>query len=94
LEAVVPTEKLLDAQQVSERLGIPKQSVWSLARQGLLPAVRISERRVRFRPEDLDRWVAERSVIPAPAVDAGLNALAAGVRQKHPGTVVEVQERH
>lgn len=52
---------LLTAAQVAERLGLPRQHVWKLARDGAIPVVRISPRTIRFHPDDLDLWIDRRT---------------------------------
>lgn len=48
--------KLLNARQVAERFGMPVERVYALARQGLLPAVRLG-RQVRFSAAALEEFV-------------------------------------
>lgn len=48
---------LLDAKQVAERLHVPESWVRDMARQGKLRSVRLGHY-VRFRPADLDEFVA------------------------------------
>ena len=54
-------QRLLDATQVAERLGIPRTAVWRLARDGSLPAVRLSPRRTRFTEHDVDRLIDRKT---------------------------------
>jgi len=35
--------------------------VWSMSRRGEIPTVRIGAREVRYRPEDIDQWIARRT---------------------------------
>lgn len=53
-----PASRLLTASQVSERLGLPQWSVYELARRRVPPAVRLG-RRVRFRAENVEAYLAE-----------------------------------
>lgn len=55
-------EELLTAEQVGEILGSGHRAVLTLARTGDLPVVRIGYRTVRFRPEDVRRFIDERVV--------------------------------
>jgi len=50
--------KLLDAFQVAELLAVSPKHIYRLAREGLLPCVRVG-RRIRFDKEQIDRWVAD-----------------------------------
>jgi excisionase family DNA binding protein len=52
--------RLLTADEVAVVLGVPRTFVYSLARRGELPTVRIGERYVRFRGQALDRWISDQ----------------------------------
>lgn len=52
-------EPLLTAVQVAELLAVPR--VWSMSRRGEIPTVRIGAREMRYRPEDIDAWIARRT---------------------------------
>jgi excisionase family DNA binding protein len=56
--------RLLGAAEVAEVLGVRETFVYELARRGELPAVRIGERYVRFRPEALWAWIEQRESTP------------------------------
>ena len=51
---------LLTIDQVAARLDVKPARVRELYRKGQLPVVNVG-RLVRFRPEDVDRWIAERT---------------------------------
>jgi excisionase family DNA binding protein len=51
--------RLLTADQVAERLGVPKSWVYARARAGRIPAVRLG-RYYRFRPRALEDWIMEQ----------------------------------
>lgn len=52
---------LLNAQQVRDMLGLRHvNTVYALARSGELPRVVISARAIRFRPEDVEAFIAGR----------------------------------
>ncbi len=55
------TQPLLTAVQVAELLAVPKTRVWSMSRRGEIPTVRVGRREVRYRPEDIERWIARRT---------------------------------
>jgi excisionase family DNA binding protein len=55
------TEPLLTAVEVAELLAVPKTRVRSMSRRGEIPTVRIGLREVRYRPDDIDRWIARRT---------------------------------
>jgi len=51
--------RLLTVDDVADLLGVPRTLVYSLARRGELPSVRIGARYIRFRTEALEAWVAQ-----------------------------------
>jgi excisionase family DNA binding protein len=54
------TGRLLVAEDVAALLGVPPTFVYSLARRGELPCVRVGERYVRFRAQAVEAWIEER----------------------------------
>jgi excisionase family DNA binding protein len=54
------TGRLLTADDVADLLGVPRTFVYSLARRGELPTVRVGERYVRFRTQALDQWIEDQ----------------------------------
>jgi excisionase family DNA binding protein len=48
---------LRQADYVSRLLDIPKARVYELVRRGILPAVRIGERQIRFDEDALREWI-------------------------------------
>jgi excisionase family DNA binding protein len=53
-------QQLLTIAQVADRLQLSRRTVYRLVRRGLLRVVHVTPRRVRFRPADLDAYVAAR----------------------------------
>jgi excisionase family DNA binding protein len=54
--------KLLTADQVADKLGVCRKTVFTLtAPRGTLPAISFG-RSVRYRPADVEAWVASRVV--------------------------------
>jgi len=51
-------ERLLDAKEIAERLGVPETWVRESARSGAMPCVRLG-RYVRFDLDDIERWIEE-----------------------------------
>ena len=49
--------RLLNVDEVAERLGVTKDWVWAQARAGRIPHVQLGRYR-RFREEALDEWLA------------------------------------
>ena len=52
-----PDETLLRADQVAQRLGVTAQHVRRLWREGKLLGVKLSFRRLMFRPEDVQEYL-------------------------------------
>lgn len=50
-------DRLLDADGVGQFLNVPRAQVYVLAREGMIPSVRLG-RRLRFSPAALASWVA------------------------------------
>lgn len=50
--------RLLTADEVASRLGVPRSWVYAQARQNKIPFVPLGHYR-RFRPEAIDRWLQE-----------------------------------
>ncbi len=59
----------LTAEEVGERLRIPKHSVYELVKKGHLPALHIG-RRIRFRVADVEAWEAAGGSPPKPKAEA------------------------
>jgi excisionase family DNA binding protein len=53
------TEKLLAADELAERLGVPESWVRSGERAGRIPSVRLGKY-VRFKPSDVEQALAQR----------------------------------
>ncbi len=58
LRVMSVTESLLTAQQVAVLLQVPTARVYELAREGLLPAVRLG-RQIRVSASALNDWIAD-----------------------------------
>lgn len=52
-------QKLLNAQEVADILGIDVQRIWNLVRNNLLPCVRLGERQLRFSPQEIEKFIAD-----------------------------------
>jgi excisionase family DNA binding protein len=56
---------LMTAREVADLLGVSTETVLRWTRRGELPAFRLN-RAIRFREEDIDRWLAERATTQPP----------------------------
>jgi excisionase family DNA binding protein len=52
------TERLLDAKEIADRLGVPESWIRESARAGVIPHVRLG-RYVRFDLADVEAWIGE-----------------------------------
>jgi len=57
----VGLEKLLSVGDVAALLGVSVHTVYAWSARGRLPIVKVGTRTM-FKPEEIRRWVAERSV--------------------------------
>lgn len=55
-----PLEKLLSTREAADILGVHVQTVRQYIRRGELPAVKISPRLYKIRPEDLERFIEDK----------------------------------
>jgi excisionase family DNA binding protein len=62
-------ERLLSPREVAQACGLSRRAVYRAISRGELPAARLCNR-LRVRPPDLQRWIAERMEIRRP-VDTG-----------------------
>lgn len=53
-------EQMLDAKSVAATLQTSTAQVWKLARLGQLRAYRLGYRTLRFKPEDVERYIESR----------------------------------
>lgn len=61
--------KLLDLNQVAERLGVCYDTAWDFVKSGKLPSVRLGGRRkIQVREQDVEAFIEEsiRGPIPGP----------------------------
>lgn len=56
-------DKLLAADEVAAILGVHRSSVLAFARAGALPVIRLGPRTVRFREQDVARFVDARTSV-------------------------------
>jgi excisionase family DNA binding protein len=55
---------LLTIKQVSLMTGLQIGSLYHFVSEGRLPVIRISARCIRFRREDIEKWIADKLVEP------------------------------
>jgi excisionase family DNA binding protein len=57
------SDQLLTARHVAERLGVSTGALLRWTRAGRVPAVKLPSGAVRFVPEQIDAWLAQRSTM-------------------------------
>jgi excisionase family DNA binding protein len=62
---MVMTERLLTARTVADMLGVSAETVLRWTRRGELPAIRLPGGAIRFREDELGRWLNVRATVPA-----------------------------
>lgn len=72
---------LVTAEEISTELSITPARVYDLARQGVLPSVRLG-RQIRFDPERIKAWI-----------DSGGQALSDGWRHDKEAKLLEIARR-
>jgi len=56
-------QRLLKAEEIAARLGLKVQTVYTMARRGELEKVKLSRKCLRFRADDVERFIERRSRI-------------------------------
>lgn len=59
-DALPAADDLLTLRQVAKRINSTIRYVRQVRQSGALPVIRLSPRRLRVRPEDLERFIEER----------------------------------
>lgn len=54
-------ERLLTVQEVADYLGVPRATIYAWRRQGEGPLGHRVGRHIRFRPEDVEAWLADQA---------------------------------
>ena len=52
-----PADTLYSAEDIEKYLGISRATVYTLARKGILPKIRVSPRLIRFRASDVEAFL-------------------------------------
>ena len=64
------TGRLLTGREVADQLGVSVKTILRWAGSGELPAIRLSNRAIRFRESEIDAWVQARATPQAaPTTD-------------------------
>ena len=50
-------EELLTAKQVAKAMGFDRMTILDWAKKGLFPSIKLSTRKVRFSPKDVEAWI-------------------------------------
>ena len=64
------TGRLLTAREVADTFGMSAETLLRWVRRGDLPAIRLPGGAIRFRADELDRWIEDRATgIASSALD-------------------------
>jgi excisionase family DNA binding protein len=63
-------ERLLTAREVADMLGVSTETVLRWTRAGDLPAIRLPGGAIRYRPAELEAWLAARATVDMAAQEA------------------------
>ena len=58
MESLQNLPKLLTVDQVAESVGLPKPTIYDLARRNIIPSIRAGKA-VRFHPQKIQDWINE-----------------------------------
>jgi excisionase family DNA binding protein len=58
-------QRLLKAEEIAVMLGLKVQTVYTMARRGKLEKVKLSRKCLRFRADDVERFIERRTGIEA-----------------------------
>jgi len=58
------SKDMLDYDEASAVLGLPKGTLYAMVSHRRIPHIRMGPRLVRFRREDLDKWLRTQTVLP------------------------------
>jgi len=86
------TGRLLTGREVADRLGLSTKTVLRWAQTGELPAIRLSNRAIRFREDELDEWLRARATPYRAAPTVGGAARTGRLHSLVP-TVVDTEEQ-
>jgi excisionase family DNA binding protein len=91
-------DKLLTVRDVAQLIAMTPFGVYSLVHKKRIPAVKISRRCLRFRPEDIDRWLQEKSqgvetAEPKPAIRQERRTQKRGLPASEVNSIVEKTKR-
>jgi excisionase family DNA binding protein len=65
------SSRLLTGRQVADMLGVSNKTVLRWALEGELPSIRLSNRAIRFRGDQLEGWLEQRAAPARPAAPPG-----------------------
>jgi len=64
--------RILRRQDVRNRIGLPKSTIYALIKKGQFPApIKLSERNSGWLESEIDSWVSERVQASRPATSSG-----------------------
>jgi excisionase family DNA binding protein len=86
------TAPLLTAREVADALGVSAETVLRWTRRCEVPAIRLPGGAIRFRQDQLDRWLTERATPVRGVVDHPAGRRPAGTVPLPVSTTPQVEE--
>ncbi len=69
------TEPLLTARELAELLGVSTDTLLRWTRAGKVPALRLPGGAIRYRPDAIEAWLAERAVDRSDSLKGTIEAI-------------------
>jgi excisionase family DNA binding protein len=61
-----PDTLLITYRDVASSTGLALGTLYAMVSRGTIPHIRLGRRLVRFRPREIERWLADHSVASSP----------------------------
>jgi excisionase family DNA binding protein len=84
--------RLLTTREVADELGVTPDTVLTWTRERGLPAIRLTSRAIRFRPAEVEAWLAERETANGAAEERVTEPHAPSATRKLMGYPLGVTE--
>jgi excisionase family DNA binding protein len=55
-----PIIQLVRPDELAKSLGVPKVTIYTWVRRGILPHIRLGVKCIRFDPDEINTWITER----------------------------------
>jgi excisionase family DNA binding protein len=65
-EVYIMDKKLMTVEEVAQIMQVPRSTIYQLVFYCRIPVLRISRRMIRFDPDEIQKWLAEKSQVVSP----------------------------